>query len=40
MCKSKWFKRYSVELYDDNDIEIKTYVFEKNLNKWRSIIVC
>ena len=29
MCKSKWFKRYTVELYDDNDIEIETYVFER-----------
>jgi hypothetical protein len=25
---AKWFKRYQVELYDKNDIEIKNWVYE------------
>ena len=37
----KWMKRYSVELYNNDDIEIKNYVFEKKseqLEKYWNLI--
>ena len=37
----KWIKRFSVELYNNDDIEIKNYVFEKKseqLEKYWNLI--